>query len=43
MDDHDRFLVLGAAFIVSLLIGMALGNLWSSLLSGTNMSAMLLG
>jgi hypothetical protein len=43
MNEHDRFLVLGVAFIAALLAGMAIGSLWSTFLSGTNVSAMLLG
>ena len=43
MDDHDRFLVLGVAFIVSLLIGITVGAMWSSFISGINVSALLIG
>ena len=43
MEDHDRFLVIGVAFIVSLMIGMALGSFWSTVISGFKMSAMLIG
>ena len=42
MNEHDRFLILGVAFIASLLIGIALGALWSSFISGVNVSGLMI-
>ena len=43
MNDHDRFLLVAVAVIFGVVLGIALGSLWSAALSGSSMSAMLVG
>ena len=38
MDDQERFLFFGTMFIVALMMGMALGNMWSSFVTNVNLS-----